>query len=75
MTGIPANSTENKTFWAKWTAETYSINYELDGGTNHAENPATYTIESGAITPRSPTKSGRIASTAGTKPPISAATP
>ncbi len=47
------------------------IKYELDGGTNHADNPASYTVESGAITLKNP----GIASAAGMKPPISAATP
>jgi uncharacterized repeat protein (TIGR02543 family) len=49
------------TLYAKWTeaaAGSYAITYNLDGGANHASNPATYTIESGLITLGTPTKSG-----------------
>ncbi len=38
MTEIPANSTENKTFLGEVDGP-YSINYELDGGTNPAKIP------------------------------------
>ena len=34
------------------------IKYELDGGTNHADNPASYTVESGAITLKNPERGG-----------------
>jgi len=34
------------------------IVYNLNGGTNHAENPATYTSEGAAITLKNPTKTG-----------------
>lgn len=37
---------QNLTPHAKWTAQTYSITYELDGGTNGA-NPTTYTYDIG----------------------------
>ena len=40
---------------AKWTAHAYKITYELNGGTNSSENPATYTIESEDITLKDPT--------------------
>jgi len=36
----------------------YSITYQLDGGTNDPENPATYTVESETITLRDATKTG-----------------
>ena len=37
-------------FYAKWTATDYTITYNnMDGATNHASNPSTYTIESAAI--------------------------
>ena len=39
---------------AKWTAHAYTITYELNGGTNSSENPATYTIESEDITLKDP---------------------
>ena len=35
-----------------------AITYALYGGTNHPDNPATYTMESGAIPLEAPTKSG-----------------
>ena len=37
--------TEKITLKAKWTVHAYTITYNLDGGTNTSENPATYTIE------------------------------
>ena len=37
--------TEKITLKAKWTVHTFTITYNLDGGTNTSENPATYTIE------------------------------
>ena len=37
---------------------TYNITYDLDGGTLATVNPATYTIESEAITLNNPTKTG-----------------
>jgi uncharacterized repeat protein (TIGR02543 family) len=59
VTTIPAGSTGDITFYAKWTTATsYTITYELDDGENHADNPETYTVESGAITLAAPTKTG-----------------
>ena len=43
---------------AIWTPITYTITYELDGGTNHASNPANYTIETETITLQKPSKQG-----------------
>ena len=37
------------------TAKSYTITYNLDGGTNHASNPATYTVED-TITLQEPTR-------------------
>jgi len=56
VTTIPKGSTGAKTFYAKWTADSYSITYNLDGGTNAGTNPATYTIETATITLAAPTK-------------------
>lgn len=39
-------------------AETYTITYELNGGTNHADNPATYTADTATIVLKAPTKEG-----------------
>ena len=54
---IDSGSSGNKTFYAKFEAITYTITYNLDGGTN-AANPATYTIETPTITLLDATKSG-----------------
>jgi uncharacterized repeat protein (TIGR02543 family) len=55
---ISAGSTGTKDFAANWTVKEYSIRYELDGGENHANNPATYTVVDADITLQSPTRSG-----------------
>ncbi len=44
ITGVE-NQTENLTVYAKWEIEVYTITYVLNGGTNHKDNPGTYTIE------------------------------
>lgn len=44
--------------YAKWTPIQYDIIYNLNGGTNHASNPANYTIETSTITLQAPTKTG-----------------
>ena len=49
--------TVNTTLYAKWTANTYNITYNLDGGTNDASNTATYTYATG-LTLQNPTKAG-----------------
>ena len=41
-TTMPA---KNMDITAKWKPITYTITYELDGGINHPDNPAGYTIE------------------------------
>ncbi|WP_170841411.1 InlB B-repeat-containing protein [[Clostridium] fimetarium] len=48
-------SMENKTYYAKWTVITYTITYNLNGGTNGV-NPTTYTVESATIALQNPTK-------------------
>ena len=48
---------EDLTIKAKWTVNTYTITYDLDGGTAEG-NPASYTVESGAITLAEPAKPG-----------------
>ncbi|MCR5635987.1 MAG: InlB B-repeat-containing protein, partial [Clostridiales bacterium] len=48
----------NMTITACWEKRTYSIDYDLDGGTVATANPSTYTIESSAITLNNPTKPG-----------------
>jgi uncharacterized repeat protein (TIGR02543 family) len=50
----------NMTLYAQWQLHTYTINYNLDGGTNNSSNPSTYTIESDAITLAEPTRLGFV---------------
>jgi uncharacterized repeat protein (TIGR02543 family) len=54
VTAIPTGSYGNKAFYAKWEATTYTITYNLNGGTGVSN--ATYTIEDAAITLPEPTK-------------------
>lgn len=49
--------TGNITIYAKWEKEIYTITYVLDGGVNHKDNPATYTI-SDKVELKNPTKEG-----------------
>ncbi len=46
------------TVTANFSAIIYTITYNLDGGTNHADNPAKYTIETPTITLQAPTRTG-----------------
>lgn len=55
---IPAASTGNIVLYAKWSAQTFSVTYNLDGGVLASENPTSYTIESDKITLANPTKNG-----------------
>lgn len=55
---IPTGSNGAKTYYAKWTPITYNINYILNGGTNSANNPSTYTVETEDITLEPATKTG-----------------
>ncbi len=57
VTSISSGSTGDKTFYAKWEKATYSITYNLNGGTNNPSNPASYTMDSGNITLLDPTRS------------------
>ena len=49
------DKTTATTLYAQWTPEQYKITYHLNGGENHASNPATYNIEQ-AVTLQAPTK-------------------
>ena len=46
---IAAGSKGNKSLYANWEAVTYTIKYELGGGTNNPGNPATYDITAADI--------------------------
>lgn len=48
--------TGNITLYAKWTAITYTITYEPNGGTNADGNPASYTFETETITLLAPSR-------------------
>lgn len=50
--------TENVTLYAKWTPVVYKILYNLGGGTNDADNPSSYTIETSSIVLKAPVKEG-----------------
>ena len=58
VTEITTGSYGNMTLVAKWTADLYTISYDLADGVNNPENPTSYTIESGLITLKDPTKEG-----------------
>ena len=58
VTKIPQGSTGNITLYAKWELESYTITYELNGGTNAPENPAGYNVETETITLKDPVKTG-----------------
>ena len=58
VTEITTGSYGNVTLVAKWTADLYTISYDLADGVNNPENPTSYTIESGLITLKDPTKEG-----------------
>ena len=47
-----------RSYTATWTPIIYNITYDLAGGTVATANPATYTIESGAIKLNNPTRTG-----------------
>lgn len=44
------------TLYAQWKKKTYTITYKLNGGTNNASNPNTYTITTATTALKNPTK-------------------
>ena len=58
VTEITTGTYGNMTLVAKWTADLYTISYDLADGVNSPENPTSYTIESGLITLKDPTREG-----------------
>ncbi|MBO7130968.1 MAG: InlB B-repeat-containing protein, partial [Fibrobacterales bacterium] len=54
----PVNS--NFTLYAKWTAHRYSVTYNLNGGTNSAANPSSYTMDTAAFALAAPTREGHV---------------
>ena len=59
VTEITKGSSGNKELWAKFL-ENYAITYHLDGGSNHADNPAKYTVETETITLKPAEKADHI---------------
>ena len=57
ITSIDPNWMEDVTLEAVWDNESYTITYELNGGTNSSNNPKSFTIGSGC-TLSEPTKKG-----------------
>ncbi|MGN0341695.1 MAG: InlB B-repeat-containing protein [Roseburia sp.] len=58
VTSIPVTQTGNVTLYAKFTRNTYSISYNLDGGTNASANPDSYTYETGVASFADASKTG-----------------
>lgn len=56
--GIMVGSHGDINLYAKWTPHFYYITYHFDNGTNSINNPATYTIETPAITFEKATRAG-----------------
>lgn len=54
---IKKGSTENKSYKANWQVNTYSITYNLDGGSISGQ-PTSYTVESPTLNIPRPTKTG-----------------
>ena len=59
-TSIPFSGDGNVTLWTICIPIDYPITYNLNGGTNHPGNPATYNIASATITLQAPTKTNYI---------------
>lgn len=51
-----SDSVGDLSYTANWVRDTYTIEYDLDGGT--ADNPTSYNVESAAITLNNPVKTG-----------------
>ena len=60
VTVIAAGTKGAVSLTAVWEIIEYTIDYDLDGGDNHADNPTKYTVASEDITLQAPTKSGFI---------------
>ncbi|MFC4242544.1 InlB B-repeat-containing protein [Gryllotalpicola reticulitermitis] len=58
VSNLTADAGGNVTLYAQWKPITYTISYQLNGGTGSSSNPSTYTIESAPITLTNPTRDG-----------------
>ena len=57
-TTLPSATTAAATWYAVWAADSYSITYDLQGGTATGNNPTSYTVETASFTLSNPTKTG-----------------
>ncbi|HBL50398.1 MAG TPA: hypothetical protein DDZ65_09180, partial [Firmicutes bacterium] len=55
---VEKGSTGNRSYTANWTPISFTITYNLNGGTNSPSNPASYTVETESFTLAAPTKAG-----------------
>lgn len=55
---IAAGSIGERSYTATWKIITYTLTYDLAGGSVATENPATYTVETESFTLTNPTKAG-----------------
>ena len=55
---IYSNVAGNTTLYAKWTLNTYTISYNLAGGSVATANPTSYNVTSNTITLNNPTRTG-----------------
>ncbi|MCR0248129.1 MAG: InlB B-repeat-containing protein [Clostridium sp.] len=55
---IAQGTTGDKSYKANWSIDTYTITYDLDGGTNNVDNPSSYQVTDSDITLKAPTKKG-----------------
>lgn len=55
---IRTGASGDKTFTAMWTLISYTVTYELNGGTVNGDNPTTYNVNTPSITLINPTKTG-----------------
>jgi len=58
VTQIVKGSTGNKTYYAKWTIENYSITYNLNSGTQGSGAKTSYTFETETFSLPTPTRTG-----------------
>ncbi len=57
---IPAGTVGNLALEATWEPITYSVSYQLNGGTNSKTNLSSYNVEGGVITLSNPTRANYV---------------
>ena len=60
VTAVAANTAEHKTYYARWTPETYEVRLHENGGTINEGNVTSYTYGTGATLPTNVTKSNSV---------------